>query len=258
MIKPTATGKRIKFMATCLCDGFYGDVAKASYELLEHLGCTVEFPSGQTCCGQPAHNAGDWSNARKVVGHTISVFKGNEPVVTPSGSCAAMVRHGALLCTEGQAIHAEAEEMATRTWEICEYIVHGLGVKTWPGRYAKRVALHRSCHTRGSRSYESAVTLLSSIEGVELVEVGELDQCCGFGGTFSVSFPNISKEMGQLKIEHLTAGKPDCIAGLDMACMMHFGGMMDRQKLATPRLHVAEILLAALRSSGGKGGVTHV
>ncbi len=247
MISPTVSGKRIKFMATCLCDGFYGDVAKASYEVLEHLGCEIEFPGGQTCCGQPAHNAGDWDNARKVVGHTIRVFEGEDPVVTPSGSCAAMLRHGAMLCLEEQPEAPEARALADRTWELAEYIVHGLGVTSWPGRFAKKVALHRSCHTRGTKVYDSAITLLSSIDGLELTEVGELDQCCGFGGTFCVSFPEISKNMGQLKIDHLIAGKPDCIATLDMACAMHFGGMMDRQKIEVPRMHVAQILLAALQ-----------
>ncbi|MDQ8204628.1 (Fe-S)-binding protein [Pelagicoccus sp. SDUM812003] len=248
MITPTTAEKRIKFMATCLCDSFYGDVAKASYRVLEHLGCEIDFPEGQTCCGQPAHNAGDWKSARKVVEHTLEVFKGNEPVVVPSGSCAAMSRHGALLCMEGQSGEADARSMANRTWELCEFIVQGLGVGSWKGRFPKKVALHRSCHTRGTKAYESAVQLLSSIEGLELVEVGELDQCCGFGGTFSVSFPNVSKEMGQLKIEHLIANMPDCIASLDMACAMHFGGMMDRQGIKTPRLHVAQILLQALES----------
>jgi len=242
MITPTVSDKRIKFMATCLCDGFYGDVAKASYQVLEHLGCEIDFPPGQTCCGQPAHNAGDWKSARKVVGHTLDVFKGPEPVVIPSGSCAAMARHGSVLCLEGEPRENEARELANRTWELCEFIVQGLGVTQW-----------RSCHTRGTKIYESAVALLSSIEGLELVEVGELDQCCGFGGTFSVSFPNVSREMGQLKIEHLVANMPDCIAAIDMACMMHFGGMMDRQQMKTPRLHVAHILLEALNSDAKTG-----
>lgn len=236
-------------MATCLCDGFYGDVAKASYQVLEHLGCEIDFPVGQTCCGQPAHNAGDWDSASKVVSHTVEVFAGEEPVVTPSGSCAAMLRHGALLCTEKHPVHAEVRQLSNRTWELCEFIVQGLGVTKWPGRFPKKVALHKSCHTRGSQVYESAVTLLSSIEGLTLVEVGELDQCCGFGGTFAVSFPKVSKEMGQLKIKHLLANMPDCVATLDMACMMHFGGIMDRQRIATPRMHVAEILLAALQGA---------
>jgi len=250
MITPTIAGKRIKLMATCLCDGFYADVAKATYKVLEHLGCEIEFPVGQTCCGQPAHNAGDWKSARKVIEHTLDVFRGQEPILVPSGSCAAMMRHGTLLCMRGQENEVHAQEAARRTWELCEFIVEGLGRRAWPGKFEGRVSLHRSCHTRGSKAYESAVTLLSSIEGLELCQVGELDQCCGFGGAFAVSFPNVSKEMGQLKIEHLTESNPDCVASLDMACMMHFGGMMQRQELKIPRYHVAEILLKALDSTG--------
>lgn len=240
---------RIKFMTTCLCDAFYGDVAKSSYKILEWLGCEIDVPESQTCCGQPAHNAGDWPNARKVVARALDAFQGDAPVVTPSGSCAAMARHGALLCLEGHDRLADAKDMAARSWELCEYIVEKLGVRAWPGTFLGKVALHRSCHTRGSKSYESAATLLSSIQGLELIEVGEGDQCCGFGGTFSVSFPHVSKEMGQLKIDSLTLGRPDVIASLDMACMMHFGGMMDRQGIATPRLHVAQILWRALESA---------
>ena len=248
MIHPTICGKRIKFMMTCLCDAFYADVAKASYEVLEHLGCEIEVPSGQTCCGQPALNAGEWDSARKVIRHTIKAFEGKEPVVIPSGSCAAMTRHGAILGFEGESDLGDAQAMASRSWELCEFIVKGLGIEDWPGRFEGTVALHRSCHTRNTDIYECAKTLLSSIEGLELVEVGELDQCCGFGGTFSVSFPNVSKKMGQLKMEHLTERDPDYVASLDMACMMHFGGMMDRQEMRTPRLHVSQILKQALEN----------
>ncbi|OUW19187.1 MAG: hypothetical protein CBD18_01330 [Opitutales bacterium TMED158] len=248
MIHPTASGKRIKFMMTCLCDAFYADVAKASYEVLEYLGCEIEAPSGQTCCGQPALNAGEWDNARKVIRHTLKEFEGSDPIVIPSGSCAAMARHGAILGFEGESDLEDAKAMAARSWELSEFIVRGLGIDTWPGRFEGRVALHRSCHTRNTAIYESARTLLASIEGLELVEVGELDQCCGFGGTFSVSFPNLSERMGQLKVEHLTEPKPDYVASLDMACMMHFGGMMDSQGVKTPRLHVSQILKQAWES----------
>jgi L-lactate dehydrogenase complex protein LldE len=241
-------GKRIQLMSTCLCDTFYAEAAIATVEVLEHLGCEVEFPEAQTCCGQPAFNAGDWDSARKVVRYTRGVFSGEDPVVLPSGSCKSMLDHGAQIAFEGEADAGEQGRWSRRTWEVCDYIVNGLGIRQWPGRYPARVSLHRSCHTRGSNSYESAVQLLSSIEGLELAEVGELEQCCGFGGTFSVSFPNISTRMGDLKVSHLMAPKPDVIASLDMACMLHFGGMMDRQQVRIPRLHVAQILRDALRN----------
>jgi len=235
-------------MMTCLCDAFYADVAKASYEVLEHLGCEIEVPTGQTCCGQPALNSGDWDSARKVVRHAMKTFEGDEPIVIPSGSCAAMTRHGAPLGFEEESDLEAVKGMARRSWELCEFIVESLGIQSWPGRFEGKVALHRSCHTRNTKIYDSAVTLLSSIDGLELVEVGELEQCCGFGGTFSVSFPYVSKQMGQLKVEHLTEKRPNYIASLDMACMMHFGGMMDRQGVTTPRLHVAQILKRALEN----------
>ena len=245
MIQPNVTGTRVQLMITCLCDAFYADVAKATYQVLEHAGCTIEVPDAQTCCGQPAFNAGDWESARRVLRHTEKTFAGEVPVVLGSGSCAAMLRHGTELAFENEADHDAFERLGHRTWELTEFLVQGLGKTTWGGRFPARVALHRSCHTRGTKVYESAVQLLSSIEGLELAEVGELEQCCGFGGTFCVSFPNVSKKMGQLKIEHLTASQPDVVASLDMACMMHFGGMMDRQQIPTRRMHVAEILAAA-------------
>lgn len=248
MDKRRVTGKRVQLMATCLCDAFYDDVARATVEVLEALGCEVEFPEGQTCCGQPAFNAGDWDSARKVVRYARTVFPGDGPIVLPSGSCRAMLDHGAGLAFEKEADRAEQLAWSGRTWELCDFIVNGMGVRQWPGRYAAKVSFHRSCHTRGSDSYESAVSLLRSIDGIELTQVGEIEQCCGFGGTFSVSFPHISKAMGELKIEHLLEGKPDVITSLDMACMLHFGGIMDKtgEGAGTQRLHVAQILRDAL------------
>jgi len=243
-------GKHLQLMGTCLCDTFYADAAIATVEVLEHLGCTLEFPEGQTCCGQPAFNAGDWDSARKVVRYTRAVFAGDDPIVLPSGSCTSMLSHGAHLAFAGEADDAEQERWSGRVWELCDYIVNGLGITRWPGRYPHRVSLHRSCHTRGSQTYESAVQLLSSIEGLELAQVGEPEQCCGFGGTFSVAFPNISTKMGELKVHHLMAPQPDVVAAVDMACMLHFGGMMDRAGITVPRLHVAQILREALRLGG--------
>src|SRR5688572_598832 len=199
------TGKRVQLMATCLCDAFYDDVAAATVEVLEHLGVEVLFPEAQTCCGQPAFNGGDWAASRKVVRHTVRTFAGEEPVVVPSGSCAAMMFHGAVLEFEKEPDVAEVEALGRRTWELADYIVNGLGLKTWEGRYEATVAFHRSCHSRGTASGEAALSLLKSIPGMRIVEFGEGEQCCGFGGTFSVSFPNISAAMGNLKLDHVRA-----------------------------------------------------
>ena len=243
-------GKRVQLMATCLCDAFYDDVARATVEVLEYLGCTIEFPEGQTCCGQPAFNGGDWPASRKVVCHTLATFAGDVPVIVPSGSCAAMVFHGAPLEFEKEKDLPEVQAMANRTWELVDFIVNGLGVKTWPGRYEAKAAFHRACHTRGTNSGAASTTLLDSIAGLTLVPFGEGEQCCGFGGTFSVSFPNISSGMGTLKLEHIRAVQPDLIVSGDMSCMMHLGGLAQKEGKPIKTQHVVQILRDALKNGG--------
>ncbi|MBL9214226.1 MAG: (Fe-S)-binding protein [Opitutaceae bacterium] len=247
--RPGAAG-RVQLMATCLCDAFYDDVACATVEVLEHLGCTVEFPEGQTCCGQPAFNGGDWTASRRVVRHAVRTFAGSCPVVVPSGSCAAMLFHGALLEFEREPDRAAVEDLGRRAWELGDFVVNGLGVRTWPGRYAARVAFHRSCHSRGTASSAAAETLLGSIAGLTLIPFGEGEQCCGFGGTFSVSFPTISGSMGKLKLEHLRAARPEVVASGDMSCLMHLGGLAGKEGRPLRTRHLAQILRDSLRHGG--------
>ena len=243
-------GKKVQLLATCLCDAFYDDAAIATVEVLEHLGITVEFPEAQTCCGQPAFNAGDWTASRRVVRHMVHAFRGELPVIVPSSSCAAMVFHGSLLEFEHEPDRPEVEQLARRTWELADFIVNALGVSRWPGRYDARLAFHRSCHARGTDSGAASVTLLSSIAGATVVPVGEAEQCCGFGGTFAVAFPQVSGNMGALKLEHIRAARPDQLVAVDMSCMMHLGGLAERagQPLATR--HLAQVLRDALRNGG--------
>ncbi|MBL4576249.1 MAG: (Fe-S)-binding protein [Opitutaceae bacterium] len=248
--RKSLSGKKVQLMATCLCDAFFDDVAKATVEVLEYLGCEVIFPEGQTCCGQPAFNGGDWASSRKVVRHTVEVFEGAEPVIIPSGSCAAMLQHGAALEFEKETDKDQVDELASRSWELTDYIVNGLGMKEWPGTFAGKVAFHRSCHTRGSCSGEATLTLLNSIEGVEIVSFGGDEECCGFGGTFSVSFPNTSEGMGQIKIAHVLESKPDVLVSGDMGCLMHLGGLVDRHDKELKRMHVVQILRDALLNGG--------
>lgn len=243
------TGKKVQLMMTCLCDAFFDSVAQATVEVLEHVGCTVEVPEAQTCCGQPAFNSGDWDATRKVVRHTRKTFDPNKPTILPSGSCAHMVQHGYDLAFENEDDLGDIQKLSHSSWELCDFLVNGLGVDSWPGRYNAKISLHRSCHTRGTDTYPSAVKLLSSIEGVELIEFDESEQCCGFGGTFSVAYPNTSVSMGKLKIEKLTADKPDIVGAVDMACMMHLSGIAQQQGRPLNKLHVSEILMAALRNA---------
>jgi len=243
------TGRRVQLMATCLCDAFHDDVAAAAVEVLERLGCEVAFPDGQTCCGQPAFNAGDWRASRRVVRHAVRTFASPDPVVVPSGSCAAMLFHGAPLEFESEADRGEVEALGRRTWELGDFIVNGLGVRSWPGRFDAVVALHRSCHTRGTGSSDAVALLLGSIAGLRLVEIGEGEQCCGFGGTFSVAFPHISAAMGSLKLDHVRAAAPDVLVSGDMGCLMHLGGLGSRSGSPVRSMHFAQVLRDAARGA---------
>lgn len=235
--------KRVLLMGTCLCDAFYDDVARATVQVLERLGVTVEFPENQTCCGQPAFNSGDWKASRKVALHTAKVFAGDLPVIVPSGSCAAMNFHGNPLQFD-ECPDASIDSLANRTWEVLDFIVNGLGITTWPGRFENptRVAFHRSCHSRGTGSGEAAATLLSSIGNAEVTVYGQTEQCCGFGGTFSVTFPHISGRMGSLKLDHLLESHPDVLCSGDMSCLMHLTGLAQVQGRPVPHKHVIQLL----------------
>lgn len=243
------TGKKVQLMATCLCDAFYDDVARATVEVLEHLGCQIEFPEGQTCCGQPAFNSGDWPAARRVLRHCMKVFEGDTPLIIPSGSCAAMLFHSAALAFEKEADLEDAIKLGNRSWELIDFIVNGLGIKSWKGRFNGSIALHRSCHTRGTDSINAALTLLKSIDGLEIKEFDETEQCCGFGGTFSVTFPNISAAMGNLKLSHLQANQPQILASVDSSCLMHLTGLAQKQGHPVKSMHVIQILRDALKSA---------
>ena len=241
------TGKRVLLMGTCLCDAFYDDVARATVEVLEHLGVAVEFPENQTCCGQPAFNSGDWPASRKVARHCAAVFAGDLPVIVPSGSCAAMNFHGNPLQFEEQPDPA-IDSLAKRTWEVMDFIFNGLGVKKWTGAFAEetRIAFHRSCHSRGTDSGEATATLLKSIDNVVLTEFGQTEQCCGFGGTFSVTFPHISGRMGSLKLDHILETQPDILVSGDMSCLMHLTGLAVTQGRPVKHLHAIQILRNSL------------
>jgi L-lactate dehydrogenase complex protein LldE len=140
--------------------------------------------------------------------------------------------------------------LGRRTWELTDFIVHALGVTTWPGRYEALVAFHRSCHTRGTPGDGAATTLLSAIAGVRVVPFGEGEQCCGFGGTFAVSFPNISTRMGALKLDYIRAAHPDVLVSGDMSCLMHLGGLAEKEGQPIRRQHVAQVLRDALKNGG--------
>lgn len=250
--KNRKTGNVVNFMATCLCDAIFADAAKSAVEILKKFGCKVILPQNQTCCGQPAFNSGDFASARKVILHTIEAFSENDyPVIVPSGSCAAMLFDSALIAFKDQdePTKQKVQAFAERVWELNDYLVNALGVEKIGGKLNAKVAVHQSCHTKGTGTPEAMIKLLKSIEGIEIAEF-DSEGCCGFGGTFSVVFPQLSSEMGEKKVRRITAPNPDIITAADTSCLLHQRGIAERLGIKYPAQHVCQIYAQALRNGG--------
>ncbi len=246
-------GSRVHLMLTCLCDAFYPQAGIAVVECLEAAGYPVVFDPRQTCCGQPAFNAGDRTAARQVARHTLEVFRNAQAVVVPSGSCAAMIRWGYPQLFEGERDLDAALALGARTYEFHEFLVKVAGMLPWPGRYARRVALHTSCHMRELQTGPVAESLLRSVAGIDLRPVPQPEQCCGFGGTFSVKFPWTSREIGIAKLDALQNANVEELVSTDMGCLMHLAGLQSRLQTKKPQLpmrHVAELLRDSLQENG--------
>lgn len=239
----------------CYVDQCYPDVGLATVELLERFGCSTDFPRAQTCCGQPMANAGCMGDAKPLAVQFLKIFRDYEYVVAPSGSCVAMVRHHYEDLLRGMPGY---EELRRKTFELCEFLVDVLQVGPIPGRFPRKVGFHQSCHglreLRLAKSSELMIDdfsktqrLLSGIEGLTLVELKRPDECCGFGGTFSVFEEAVSCMMGQNRIhDHEQAGA-EIIASNDMSCLMHLDGLLRRARKPIQVMHVAEILAQAGR-----------
>lgn len=235
----------VRLMLTCLCDAFYGEVGIATVRVLEHAGCTVEFPESQTCCGQPPFNAGDWSAARKVASHWKEAFgKSDTPIVTPSSSCAAMIREGYHLLFP--------EESAPPVFELSEFLVRQLGINRWPRTYSpeplqiRRAAYHRACHGRGIGLAFEQEQLLNLVPNIDLIPVGQPEQCCGFGGAFSAGHSTVSTGIGNEKLRNVIATGAKLLISGDMGCLMHLRGLIEKQGLGIETKHFAEVLADAI------------
>jgi L-lactate dehydrogenase complex protein LldE len=247
---------RVGLFIPCYVDQLYPQVGLATVDLLQHFGCDVEFPEAQTCCGQPMANTGCVDDAKPLARKFLEIFRDYDHIVCPSGSCTAMVRqHYHDLVAD----HPDFDRVHRQTYELCEYLVDILQVKSIEGRFPHKVGLHQSCHglrelRLGSSSemmvprFSKAGQLLSSLAGIELVPLQRADECCGFGGTFAVQEEAVSCMMGLDRIhDHEQAGAEIITAG-DMSCLMHLWGLIHRQQKPLKVMHVAEILATAMKS----------
>src|SRR5215468_9326598 len=191
---------RVSLMITCLGDVFFPEAGVATVRLLRRLGVEVDFPPAQTCCGQPHFNSGYHDEARKLARHTIAAFAGGRPVVTPSGSCAAMVKlEYPHLLHNDLSWHGRAEDLAHRTHELSDFLVNVLGVEDVGARFEGRATYHMACHLRGLGLHTEPERLLCRVKGLEFLPLERQDECCGFGGSFAVRYPGISGAMVQDK-----------------------------------------------------------
>ncbi len=240
----------VQLFVTCLVDTFYPEVGEAVVNILSRLGVTVEFPPAQTCCGQPAFNAGLWSEARSMAQSLIRAFEppsgsvAAPEVVCPSGSCVHMIRHNyPELFRDDPIWRSRAQALAARTYEFSEYLVKRLQVCDLGARWEGTLTYHPSCHSlRGLESDEAVRTLLSAVKGAQIVELPNGHECCGFGGVFSVIHPELSGEMLARKIENIEASGAATLVVPDAGCLMHIAGGLRRQGKSLRVVHLAEVL----------------
>lgn len=242
-----APAVRASLMVTCLGDMFFPEVGVATVRLLRRLGVAVDFPEGQTCCGQPLFNSGYHAGAARVGARMVELFKDAQHVVVPSGSCAFMVKHELPRLLDDPAQRAAAERVAGRTYELSQFLVKVLGRTEFKASVAGRVTYHDSCHLlRGLHESATPRAILRKLVGAELVELGGADECCGFGGSFAVRLPEVSSQILDKKLANIEATGAACVVACDAGCLMQMGGGLRRRGSRVRALHLAELI-------GGEG-----
>jgi L-lactate dehydrogenase complex protein LldE len=241
---PARQPVKASLFATCIIDQLYPDVGVSVVRVLRRQGVSVDFPPGQTCCGQPLYNSGFTREARRLARRVLDSFAASQYVVVPSGSCAAMLRVFYLeLLAEEPALFLQAEELAAKTYEFSEFLVAVLEVEDIPSTYRAKATYHPSCHLlRELGVREAPARLLAGVGGLDLTPLPQAETCCGFGGTFSVKYPHISEGMVADKISNVTSTGADTLVSCDMSCLMNIGGGLARQGSGIQVKHLAQIL----------------
>ena len=246
---------KVALFATCVVDQMFPGVAQATANVLRRYGCEVTFPKAQVCCAQPAMNSGYVDDARRVAAALLDALADAEYVVTPSGSCAAMIQHHYESLFEGDASRlAQVERLRERLFELSQFLVNVLKVEQLDGAFPHAVTFHPSCH--GARLLgvrQEPLTLLRKVPGLELRPLPNAQDCCGFGGTFAVKLPEISAAIADEKLSHVQSTGAGFLVSTDQGCLMHLSGRMQRCGAAVQALHLAELLDRAASESAEAG-----
>jgi L-lactate dehydrogenase complex protein LldE len=234
---------KVSLLITCLGDAIFPSAGLATVAILRRLGVEVDFPAAQTCCGQPFFNSGYKEQARALAEHTARAFDNGQIVVTPSGSCAAMVKlEYPHLFDEGTSSRSRMDDLAGRTHELSDFLVNVVGIVDVGARYPGRAAYHMACHLRGLGIQSEPEKLLRQVKDLELVPLERFDECCGFGGSFSVRYPGISGAMVQDKAALIEQSGADMVVATDSGCLMNIAGCLRRRGAKVKAVHLAEIL----------------
>ncbi len=235
----------VQLFATCLVEAVRPEAGMAVVKVLERLGITVEYPEGQTCCGQPAFNAGAWDDARAMARHTLDVLaRSDAPIVVPSGSCADMIVHHYPEILAGDPKYGPlAEAISTRTYEFSQFVVDAPGISNLQSHFEGKVVYHPSCHLlRGLGVTEAPRRLLAHVHDIEVIDLPSAEECCGFGGLFAVKMSDISGAMLQRKLDAIESTGAYTVVACDVSCLLHIGGGLHRRGLSIETRHLAELL----------------
>jgi L-lactate dehydrogenase complex protein LldE len=237
-------GMRVALFATCLVDALFPDAGKATVQILERLGQSVEFPLEQTCCGQMHANSGYFEP--KLVRRYVDTFGEYDAVVVPSASCAGAIRHQHVMIAKtagDDALAARAQQTADKTYELSQFLIDVLHIEDVGAYFPHRVTYHPTCHSvRILQVGDRPLRLLKNVRGIDLVNLPRQEECCGFGGTFSIKNPDVSAAMLADKMESVIETGAEVLCAGDRSCLMHIGGGLERNRTGIQTLHLAEIL----------------
>jgi L-lactate dehydrogenase complex protein LldE len=233
----------VQLFIPCFVDQLYPDTAFNMIKVLEKAGCTVSYNTSQTCCGQPAFNAGFWDEAKSVCGKFLKDFKGTDYIVSPSASCSGFVRNYYGRLFENSSLHHEVTDVGNRLFEFSEFMVKVLKIDNVGATLNGKATYHDSCAgLRECKIKAEPRKLLSNVKGLEITEMNDVETCCGFGGTFAVKFESISIGMGEQKVENAMATNADYIISTDLSCLMHIQGYINHKGYSIKTMHLADVL----------------